>query len=266
VNGLDGSLGATTAKIGGTVFQLINIHGDVSLLLPLDTSVAPTALDADEYGNSKVGQTQARYNWLGSQGSPTTSSVVCWSRESGCTTPQPGSSSLPTPWWGETPTPTVTPLTRSTAWTRTAATPFPWESPTFWASEPQSWSPISSFWLRVGCGQIGCSVSLSGPNVAIPNKNSNSAKKYKNTKYIGYMIHYKGKIWKYGISRVGTSRPASQISTCNRYYGTIGGCRYTVMRRMTGWLNARSWETAMILKYVARHRHCPPGQAKRVCV
>jgi hypothetical protein len=80
------------------------------------------------------------------------------------------------------------------------------------------------------------------------------------------MIHYKGKIWKYGISRVGTSRPASQISTCNRYYGTIGGCRYTVMRRMTGWLNARSWETAMILKYVARHRHCPPGQAKKICV
>ncbi len=36
------------------------------------------------------------------------------------------------------------------------------------------------------------------------------------------------------------------------------------MRRMTGWLNTRSWETAMILKYVARHRHRPPGQAKKI--
>jgi hypothetical protein len=77
------------------------------------------------------------------------------------------------------------------------------------------------------------------------------------------MIYYKGKVWKYGISRVGQSRPASQISSCNRYYGASSGCKYTVLRsNMKGWFNARSWEAAMILKYVARHRHCPPGQAK----
>lgn len=50
VTGLDGRLAATTAKTGSTVLQLTNIHGDVSLLLPLDAGVAPTVLDADEYG------------------------------------------------------------------------------------------------------------------------------------------------------------------------------------------------------------------------
>ncbi|MFC6060362.1 RHS repeat-associated core domain-containing protein, partial [Streptomyces pratens] len=65
VTGLDGRLTATTAKAGGTVLQLTNIRGDVSLLLPLDTSEAPTALDVDEYGNSRGGQSEARYGWLG---------------------------------------------------------------------------------------------------------------------------------------------------------------------------------------------------------
>ncbi|MEU3658006.1 DNRLRE domain-containing protein [Streptomyces sp. NPDC032161] len=65
VTGPDGQLAATTAKTGGTVLQLTNIHGDVSLLLPLDTAVAPTVLDADEYGNPRDGQAEARYDWLG---------------------------------------------------------------------------------------------------------------------------------------------------------------------------------------------------------
>ncbi|MEV7087785.1 DNRLRE domain-containing protein [Streptomyces sp. NPDC093085] len=65
VSGLDGRLAATTAKTGGTILQLTNIRGDVSLLLPLDTSVAPTALDADEYGNPREAQVEARYDWLG---------------------------------------------------------------------------------------------------------------------------------------------------------------------------------------------------------
>ncbi|MFE1906557.1 DNRLRE domain-containing protein [Streptomyces gardneri] len=65
VTGLDGRLAATTAKTGGTVLQLTNIHGDVSLLLPLDAGAAPTVLDADEYGNARAGQADARYDWLG---------------------------------------------------------------------------------------------------------------------------------------------------------------------------------------------------------
>ena len=51
-----GSLTATTGKANGTVLQLTNIHGDIALRLPLDTSVAPTALDNDENGATRAGQ------------------------------------------------------------------------------------------------------------------------------------------------------------------------------------------------------------------
>ncbi|MFE7191373.1 DNRLRE domain-containing protein [Kitasatospora sp. NPDC057541] len=67
VGGLVGGLGATTTKTGGTVLQLANLHGDIVLQLPLDTSQAPVALDSDEYGNARAGQAAARYGWLGAQ-------------------------------------------------------------------------------------------------------------------------------------------------------------------------------------------------------
>ncbi|MFE5406593.1 DNRLRE domain-containing protein [Streptomyces sp. NPDC056580] len=266
VNGLDGNLAATTGKTGGTVLQLTNIHGDVGLLLPLDTSVAPTALDADEYGNSKVGQTQARYSWLGGQGVSNDALGGLLVTGVRVYNPATGLFLSPDPVVGGNanaygyPTDPVNYMDADGRYAIPLAVPYLLGVGT--AILVAYIILLATSWI---CGQIGCSISLPGPNVAIPDKNSKSAKKYKNTKYIGYMIHHKGKIWKYGISRVGTSRPQSQISACNRYYGTTG-CRWTVMRRTTGWLNARSWETAMILKYVARHRHCPPGQAKRVCV
>ncbi|MET9467673.1 DNRLRE domain-containing protein [Streptomyces sp. NPDC006544] len=65
VETLGGSMGATTSKTGDIVLQLSNIHGDVALQLPLDASVAPTALDNDEYGNPRGGQAPVRYGWLG---------------------------------------------------------------------------------------------------------------------------------------------------------------------------------------------------------
>lgn len=67
VDALSGDLGAVTGKTGDTVLQLSNIHGDVALQLPLDTSQAPTALDSDEYGMPRAGQSAARYNWLGAK-------------------------------------------------------------------------------------------------------------------------------------------------------------------------------------------------------
>ncbi|MFJ4873336.1 DNRLRE domain-containing protein [Streptomyces sp. NPDC088757] len=67
VESTGGDLTATTTKTGDTVLQLTTIHGDVALQLPLDTSKAPTALDFDEYGNSRTGQAAARYNWLGAK-------------------------------------------------------------------------------------------------------------------------------------------------------------------------------------------------------
>lgn len=49
-----------SAATGNVVLQLTNIHGDVALQLPLDTSKAPVALDSDEYGNPRTGQAAAR--------------------------------------------------------------------------------------------------------------------------------------------------------------------------------------------------------------
>ncbi|MEU1692584.1 DNRLRE domain-containing protein [Streptomyces hirsutus] len=60
-----GSMGAVTSKTGDVVLQLASIHGDIALQLPLDASVAPVALDNDEYGNPRDGQAATRYNWLG---------------------------------------------------------------------------------------------------------------------------------------------------------------------------------------------------------
>ncbi|MDO0911852.1 DNRLRE domain-containing protein [Streptomyces sp. DT2A-34] len=65
VTSATGTLAATTSKTGDTVLYLNTIHGDVALLLPLDTSKAPVALDNDEFGNPRSGQTAARYSWLG---------------------------------------------------------------------------------------------------------------------------------------------------------------------------------------------------------
>lgn len=67
VETVTGTLGATTGKTGDTVLQLTNIHGDIALQLPLDTSKPPVTLDNDEYGNARSGQAVARYGWLGSQ-------------------------------------------------------------------------------------------------------------------------------------------------------------------------------------------------------
>ncbi|MEU6547010.1 DNRLRE domain-containing protein [Streptomyces sp. NPDC046859] len=65
VDSASGDLAATTTKTGDTVLHLSNIHGDVALQLPLDTSKAPVVLDADEYGNPRASQSAARYGWLG---------------------------------------------------------------------------------------------------------------------------------------------------------------------------------------------------------
>ncbi|WP_435881221.1 DNRLRE domain-containing protein [Streptomyces bobili] len=65
VDSASGDLAAATSKTGDTVLQLTTIHGDVALQLPLDASQAPVALDSDEYGNPRTGQTAARYSWLG---------------------------------------------------------------------------------------------------------------------------------------------------------------------------------------------------------
>ncbi|WP_181804621.1 DNRLRE domain-containing protein [Streptomyces shenzhenensis] len=65
VTSATGSLAATTSKTGDIVLNLTSLHGDVALLLPLDASKTPVALDNDEFGNPRTGQTATRYGWLG---------------------------------------------------------------------------------------------------------------------------------------------------------------------------------------------------------
>lgn len=67
IDGPDGNLAATTTKTGDTILQLANLHGDITLQLPTDTAIAPTVLDADEYGNPRTGQQATRYGWLGAK-------------------------------------------------------------------------------------------------------------------------------------------------------------------------------------------------------
>ncbi|XXJ55468.1 RHS repeat-associated core domain-containing protein [Embleya sp. MST-111070] len=65
VSGPTGSFDAVTGKTGGVLLTLMNLHDDATVYLPLDTAVTPTVLDYDEYGVARVGQSAARYGWLG---------------------------------------------------------------------------------------------------------------------------------------------------------------------------------------------------------
>ncbi|ELP62745.1 DNRLRE domain-containing protein [Streptomyces turgidiscabies] len=61
----DGDLAAVTSATGDTVLQLTDIHGDVTVQLPLDTSQSVTAAAYDEFGNPEDGTAATRYGWLG---------------------------------------------------------------------------------------------------------------------------------------------------------------------------------------------------------
>ncbi|MEV5085086.1 RHS repeat-associated core domain-containing protein [Streptomyces sp. NPDC056159] len=65
VQGIGGDLDAITSATGDTVLQLTDVHGDVTVQLPLDTTKSPTASAYDEYGNPAGEATAARYGWLG---------------------------------------------------------------------------------------------------------------------------------------------------------------------------------------------------------
>ncbi|MCX5014173.1 sugar-binding protein [Streptomyces sp. NBC_00555] len=65
VSSAAGDFAATTSATGSTVLQLTNIHGDVAIQLPLDTTQPPVAQETDEYGNPRAGAPEARYDYLG---------------------------------------------------------------------------------------------------------------------------------------------------------------------------------------------------------
>ncbi|MFF7757091.1 DNRLRE domain-containing protein [Streptomyces griseorubiginosus] len=65
VRGIDGQLDAITGASGSATLQLSDIHGDVTVQLPLDTTQSAVAQSYDEYGNAEGDTAAARYGWLG---------------------------------------------------------------------------------------------------------------------------------------------------------------------------------------------------------
>ncbi|MEV6736237.1 DNRLRE domain-containing protein [Streptomyces sp. NPDC051104] len=78
VRDLMGDLGAITSASGDVVLQLSDIHGDVTVQQPLDTTKSSTVQYYDEYGNALDTTVGGTYGWLGGyqRSSNTLSSVV----------------------------------------------------------------------------------------------------------------------------------------------------------------------------------------------
>ncbi|MEV6615141.1 RHS repeat-associated core domain-containing protein [Streptomyces sp. NPDC051051] len=65
VGDLTGGLSAVTSASGDAVLQLSNLHGDISVRLPLASSAQPQVQRYDEYGAPDATTDTARYGWLG---------------------------------------------------------------------------------------------------------------------------------------------------------------------------------------------------------
>jgi RHS repeat-associated protein len=65
IQDISGDLGAATTATGDTVLQLADIHGDITIQLPVDTTTPVIASAYDEYGNPETGTPPTRYGWLG---------------------------------------------------------------------------------------------------------------------------------------------------------------------------------------------------------
>ncbi|MBK3575605.1 DNRLRE domain-containing protein [Streptomyces sp. MBT65] len=66
VQDLTGQLAAVTSVTGDTILQLADLHGDITVQQPLDTSVASTVQHYDEYGNADADTADTLYGALGS--------------------------------------------------------------------------------------------------------------------------------------------------------------------------------------------------------
>ena len=67
ISDLAGDLGAVYSSANGDILlELTNLHGDVTIVLPVNDSAAPVlVMAADEYGTPLTGTSTARYGWLG---------------------------------------------------------------------------------------------------------------------------------------------------------------------------------------------------------
>lgn len=260
-----GGLAAITSATGDTVLQLTTLHGDVAVRLPLDDTKAAEVQRYDEYGNTLDGTAGATYGWLGGyqRSADTLSGITLMG--SRLYSSDTGRFLQTDPVYGGNTNAYVYPADPVNAYDLDGR--FVIAIPVFIAAEWAITALIAlvaasaTAWI---CHIFGCTVTVSGTGVKVPwpDKKSKTAKKYKNKTYWGYKIYRKkgGRIYKYGITRAGNSRPKSQLRTCERYYNRA--CGYKMIWRGKGWYNARAWEAMKITKYVAHHGHCPPGQLK----
>lgn len=75
------------------------------------------------------------------------------------------------------------------------------------------------------------------------------------------------RVFKYGITKRGATRPRSQLGACNRWaratIGPAASCSWAWTRQdVQGFLKARRIEAGHATKYKHRHGHCPPGMTR----
>ncbi|WP_433379246.1 DNRLRE domain-containing protein [Streptosporangium sp. CA-115845] len=283
---ISGDLGAIQRSTGQLTLQLANLRGDI--VATADASILTTGINSyseqTEYGINRAENTATpqRYGWLGSKQRSNDALgglVLMGARLYNPTTgrflqvdPINGGSANSYDYSGQDP------VNRSDL-----------DGKCFWdacVAEAYAVAVIGGLVIALAtsiavksaydqCMERGCTLTFSWPSsgnvtagplavsVPYPNPNAPSAKKYRNTLYIVYKIESPtGLVWKYGISRVGKSRPASQISKCNAYYGVRSGCTYGIVMTTRGWYNARLTEARLIAGYVRVYKKCPPGQRK----
>ena len=69
------------------------------------------------------------------------------------------------------------------------------------------------------------------------------------------------KVYKYGITKVGKSRPERQLSRCAKAFGV--DCTFMWVRKdIDGWYRARKVEAGYATKYKMRFGKCPPGMRR----
>ncbi|MEU7174586.1 LamG-like jellyroll fold domain-containing protein [Micromonospora tulbaghiae] len=261
VAGPDGDLAAMTSGAGDVRLALTNLHGDVAVTI--DTAlVEPDFYDYEEFGAPVAAQADQRYGWLGGKqrsaealGGVILMGVRLYSPSLGRflqVDPVPGGSCNP--------------------YDYVCADPAN-ETDISGKCGPCVIAPLlvdiivvaiilALVYAVARCVISGCGIAPAARRIPWPSIKAPSYKRFRLSKYIVYQISYfkrgSWRTWKYGISRVGTSRPSGQISRCQT--SMKARCRYVVKNRVTGWYNARSLEAGYITTYYLRHGHCPPGQ------
>jgi hypothetical protein len=125
---------------------------------------------------------------------------------------------------------------------------------------------MSAYWhtyCQTGCWNV-IHLGKVYPKVRIPlpSRKSQTAIKHKDTVYYVYEIWYYTKFgtatYKYGITRVGPSRPKRQIPKCMQWSGA--NCGWDWVATAIGYIAARTWEASFMWEYALRHDgFCPPG-------